>query len=546
MRLINTFSHELQAFPQDGIPRYAILSHTWGQNEVSFADIADGTAQKKAAYDKILGACRQARSDNHQWLWIDTCCINKESSAELSEAINSMYAWYEKAAVCYAYLSDVPINTFVMNSRWFTRGWTLQELLAPQHVRFYSREWLLIGTKHGLAHTIAKITGISEQILNGAESIHAASTARKMSWASERSTTKIEDIAYCLMGIFDVNMPLLYGEGDKAFMRLQEEILKSSDDQSIFAWKEPSYDNPNIMEHHRGLLANSPAWFMATGSVFPYRRWRQNAPFSISNRGISIEVPLTFLGDVGLYAAALDCPPSPNQDGFTGIYLTPLSDDDGFARVRIHELCSITSPGELRTIHVRQDVFRVLRQINMKPNVYPYHVLQVRRLPSIDTNYTLDHIMCPESSRIPAHWPELRETPAGVNSMAPGGLSSYKISKADNQLAAALVFKRFDGTKLFVLMGSATDYEVGFDVVEEHQMKLVRDSDGFEELEHLQRIFKPREDTTEVLTEMSVDDHRVEVRQYTRVQQGVKYYLIHIDIETMMEGRRSEETLVER
>ena len=505
----------------------------------------NGIAHKKVAYNKILGACTQARVDEHQWLWIDTCCIDKKSSAELSEAINSMYAWYEHAAVCYAYLSDVQINTFVMNSRWFTRGWTLQELLAPQHVRFYSREWLLIGTKQGLAHTIAKITGISEQILTGTESIHAASTAKKMSWASERSTTKIEDVAYCLMGIFDVNMPLLYGEGERAFTRLQEEILKSSDDMSIFAWKEPSYDNPNIMEHHRGLLAKSPAWFMATGSIFPYRKWKQNAPFSLSNKGISIQVPLTFLEYTGLYAAALDCPPSSKQDGFIGIYLTPLSEDDGFARVRIHELCSITSPGELRTIHVRQDVLRVLRQINMKPNVYPYHVLQLRKLQSIDTGYTLDHIMCPESSHIPAHWPELRKISAGVDSTPLGFIDNYRISKADNELTVALVFKRFDGTKLCVLMGSAANYGIGFDVVEGHRLKSLLDSDEPDELEHLRKIFKPREYSTEVLTEMSVNSHRVEVRLYTRVQQGVKYFLIHLEIVPVMEGRRSEETLVD-
>ncbi|MDI1493158.1 MAG: hypothetical protein OHK93_004945 [Ramalina farinacea] len=543
MRLLNTSSHELQEFSQDKIPRYAILSHTWGHNEVSFANIEDGTAHKKNAYNKILGACSQARVDEHQWLWIDTCCIDKKSSAELSEAINSMYAWYENAAVCYAYLSDVQINTFVMNSRWFTRGWTLQELLAPQHVRFYSREWLVIGTKHGLAQTIAKITDIDEQILTGSMSIHAASTARKMSWASERATTRIEDMAYCLMGIFDVNMPLLYGEGDKAFIRLQEEIMKTSDDQSLFAWKEPIYDNPNMMEHHRGLLAKSPAWFMTTGSVFPYRRWRRNTSFSISNKGISIEVPLTFLPTTGLYAAALDCPPSPNQDGFIGIYLTPLSDDDGFARVRIHELSSITSPGEPRTIHVRQDVLQVLRQNNMKPNVYPYHVLTVRKLPSIDTGYTLDNIICPESSRIPARWPGLGELPPSVNSMPSDVSNNYRISKADNQLAVALIFKRFDGTRLFVLMGSATDYGVGFDVVEENKLKTLGDSLG--ELEHLQRLFKPREYTTEVLTEMSIDAHRVEVRLYTRVHEGVKYFLIHLEIVPVIEGRRSEETLVD-
>ena len=156
-----------------------------------------------------------------------------------------MFRWYQKARVCYAYLADVLKDTNpnedslvpeeFSRSRWFTRGWTLQELVAPQNVVFYSRSWKNIGTKEQLCNTISTITGIDIDTLLG-EDLTVVSVANKMSWASGRRTTRIEDMAYCLLGIFDVNMPLLYGEGQKAFLRLQEEILRSSYDHSLFAW----------------------------------------------------------------------------------------------------------------------------------------------------------------------------------------------------------------------------------------------------------------------------------------------------------------------
>jgi hypothetical protein len=175
--------------------------------------------------------------------------IDKTSSAELTEAINSMYSWYREAAVCYAYLSDVltkdgidienrSIGSFA-KSRWFTRGWTLQELLAPTNVLFYDADWAEIGSKAELCEDVSIITGIPSQALAGATHLGAFPIAERMSWASTRSTTRVEDAAYCLLGIFDVNMPLLYREGYKAFSRLQDEIMRTSTDQSIFAWADP-------------------------------------------------------------------------------------------------------------------------------------------------------------------------------------------------------------------------------------------------------------------------------------------------------------------
>jgi hypothetical protein len=264
MRLLNVNTLDLEEFMGEfgyGIPPYAILSHAWGKQEVSFSEMTADLAAlaQREGYQKIVRFCAKAKSEGHCYAWIDTCCIDKSSSAELSEAINSMFRWYREATVCYAYLDDVrssenpadKLSSFP-HSRWFTRGWTLQELLAPHEVVFLSKDWREIGTKRSLRKTISSLTTIDEKTLVDCTWDHA-SVACKMSWASSRNTTRLEDKAYCLMGLFDVNMPIIYGEGHKAFYRLQLEIMKSSEDQSIFAWAGEDYRS-----NSHGLLAESP------------------------------------------------------------------------------------------------------------------------------------------------------------------------------------------------------------------------------------------------------------------------------------------------
>ncbi|KAH6697092.1 heterokaryon incompatibility protein-domain-containing protein [Plectosphaerella plurivora] len=231
----------LENIPADDIPNhpYAILSHTWGLDEVVFTDVANGTARAKPAFAKVAFTCRQAARDGLEYAWIDSCCIDKASSAELSEAINSMFPWYRAAVCCYALLEDYHHETLVPSAlsrcRWFTRGWTLQELLAPSTVTFHAASGTCIGTRESLCRHIADITRIDADILTGELPLGAASVAKRMSWAANRQTTRLEDTAYCLLGIFDVNMPMLYGEGARAFVRLQEEIMKTTDDESLFA-----------------------------------------------------------------------------------------------------------------------------------------------------------------------------------------------------------------------------------------------------------------------------------------------------------------------
>ncbi|KAM0419079.1 hypothetical protein ACHAPT_012018 [Fusarium lateritium] len=240
MRLLHVDSGEIEEFISDDIPPYAILSHTWGKQEITLADwetMEEAKVRKMRGYAKIQYCRDQAKKDGLKWVWVDTCCIDKTSSAELSEAINSMFRWYKNAAVCYAYLSDVDDLTQSMpKSRWFTRGWTLQELLAPDLLVFYSAEWQHLGTKSQLSRLLVSITLIEEEYLLGKDP-QLASVAKRMSWASRRNTLRVEDMAYCLLGIFDINVPLIYGEGKKAFQRLQGEILRSAPyDHTLFAW----------------------------------------------------------------------------------------------------------------------------------------------------------------------------------------------------------------------------------------------------------------------------------------------------------------------
>lgn len=224
--------------------------------------------ERKAGFAKIEFACGQAAKEGYTHVWVDTCCIDRKSSGEVTEAINSMFSWYQKAAVCYAYLDDVNLDDYTEgyrtwnddfnNSRWFTRGWTLQELLAPRKVVFYAKGWRLLGTKSSLVKTIQKITKIDELTLLEPRLIHSASIAQRMSWASKRATTRPEDVAYSLFGIFGINLPIIYGEGENAFLRLQEEIIRRCDDHSIFAWGTLGHPDASQTHHHHNLnLANS-------------------------------------------------------------------------------------------------------------------------------------------------------------------------------------------------------------------------------------------------------------------------------------------------
>ena len=353
MRLLNIHTLEIEEFWDENVKKYAILSHRWEDEEVSFQDMQNlAVASSKKGYAKIQKSCEQAAKDGHSYLWVDTFCINKESSAELTEALNSMFRWYQASAICYAFLSDVLVDTVtsdnekqIKSSIWLTRGWTLQELLAPKHVVFYDRNWEILGTKQTMSRVLSLQTGINTDVLGGAP-IGTRSIAQRMSWASRRVTTRVEDMAYCLMGIFDVNMPLLYGEGEKAFIRLQEEIIKHSDDHTIFAWR-------INRDHQHGLLADSPAAFQDCHNIRTLTSRKGRHPYSVTNRGLSLSlVVIPWTTDT--YFACLDCADERLSGGLLqgqpfdkfriGIFLRRLSEDDQYARVTHEGKTCIQSP----------------------------------------------------------------------------------------------------------------------------------------------------------------------------------------------------------
>jgi hypothetical protein len=228
-------------FHDDEVPPYAILSHTWVEDqEITFKDLTNNSGEDKPAYEKIRFCRERTRHDSLWYFWVDTCCINKANFTELSQAINSMFRWYRNATRCYVYLSDVSTikqkagdqsfefswEAAFRGSRWFTRGWTLQELLAPRSVEFFSREGKWLGDKRTLERQIFEITRISNKALRGAP-LSQFGVDERMSWAKHRHTRRKEDKAYSLLGIFDICMPLIYGEGeDNAFTRLREVINK--------------------------------------------------------------------------------------------------------------------------------------------------------------------------------------------------------------------------------------------------------------------------------------------------------------------------------
>jgi hypothetical protein len=384
MRLLttNTPIPQLHVFPDTRkIPPYAILSHTWEHDEITLQELLqasfpsttnnniDTTAAAdsstttttttpnhrlsqsiglhggpitpatpsspispvenaavplfaRAGFLKIQRTCAVARvRDELAYAWVDTCCIDKTSSAELAEAINSMFAWYRGAAANRSSRHNTPppprrrnrrgasgeedetteeapmesdrdrLARDLPRCRWFTRGWTLQELIAPREVVFFDREWNERGTKRELCELVSAASGVPWPLLVGKTSVEDYAVARRMSWAARRQTTRVEDRAYCLLGIFNVHLSLIYGEGEKAFARLQAAIVQSTPDLSIFAWADERPDAPL----YSGVLADSPERFAMCGEVEFEVGDSAFANFSVTTRGIQSDASLLWV-----------------------------------------------------------------------------------------------------------------------------------------------------------------------------------------------------------------------------------------------------------
>ncbi|KAI0744082.1 heterokaryon incompatibility protein-domain-containing protein [Daedaleopsis nitida] len=356
MRLIDTLTGEFHWIADPSSVHYAILSHVWSlDGEQTYQDLlacqnafdsqipsqlrSQATARKRdkirrmvgrespaptsssgdpgmsiltdpRVSDKVRRACAVAHSEGYRYIWIDSCCIDKTSSAELSEAINSMFEWYRKAGVCYAHLADVdwddnPVasDSAFRRSKWHTRGWTLQELIAPDSLVFLSQDWEPLGTKHSLAAVVEEATGVDQHVLNEPNAVYAVSVARRMWWASRRKTTRVEDEAYALMGIFAVHIPAIYGEGRSAFTRLQREIAQRVPDQSIFAWGESLSGEHTERKAVQPLLAPAPQEFAPASAVdaIPHLRLLEHLglppdtpppQFTFTSYGIQARLPV--------------------------------------------------------------------------------------------------------------------------------------------------------------------------------------------------------------------------------------------------------------
>ncbi|CAO2649225.1 Nn.00g066100.m01.CDS01 [Neocucurbitaria sp. VM-36] len=374
------------------VPPYMILSHRWREEEVLFADMTGPdltVAQKKKGYAKLERSCRMALQQKLEYAWIDTCCIDKSSSAELSEAINSMYSYYADAEVCFAFLDDVGELSHLEKSVWFKRGWTLQELIAPQDLYFYSTTWRTLGSKNSLCSNVATASGISVSVLKDRDELRDICGSEKMSWASRRSTTRPEDEAYSLMGLFGVNMPPLYGEGrQRAFRRLQLEIMQVTPDQTLFTW----HSNTTTGD----MLAPTVAHFVDGDRCeraeydsridYPFADGEFSKPdHNMTNFGLHIQLPMWKLPDHygELYLVLFSCKLK-DTSWYLGAYLQSVQSGH-FRKFHRHALngsitCLIPAhasialrPSPLVPIWVseKQDLFSFRLDPNTAPTDFP-------------------------------------------------------------------------------------------------------------------------------------------------------------------------------
>lgn len=445
----------LSSFVGGAVPPYATFSHRWLTDEVQYRDIERHTAISRTGYAKVKGAILQARQDGHDFLWIDMCCIDDSSSAELSEVINSMWDWYKNATTCYAYLSDVnsipeeqAFESEFASSLWFTRGWTLQELLAPRNVSFFNRSWKLLGTKRTLQNLVSTTTGIENEYLINARPLSQASVAKRMSWAAHRKTLRPEDIAYCLMGIFSVNMPLVYGEGNKAFLRLQEEILQSSDDESLFAWLNPEA-NP---DDKHGLLADHPKHFQHSRDVYPIQGFAGREPSKITNRGLSIQQSHVNNNQMSLFCQYQ------GRAGYLTINITRLERGlDQYARVQTGSCSSCPRIEKLETLYFPQ----VIPDSN---RFMPSTDRSLKFLLRVSTR-TRQSGFYREKGRVDGLHPvksgEIRSNGTGWD------ITTHSIPKQGTHAEVLIHFERpSDGRHLIVMLGSYNTTEPGYAVSE--------------------------------------------------------------------------------
>ena len=511
MRLLNAFTLELENFRQDAppvrkIPRYAILSHTWEGDEVTFDDFQQDTATSKPTWKKVWSACQRTRKDGLEYIWIDSCCIDKSNFVEFDEALNSMYAYYEEAAVCYTYLADVPAvcdpnqpGSAFERSRWFTRGWTLQELIAPAEVLFFSQDWTELGCKNMLCGILSEITRIDEDILMHRRRVQSASVAKRMSWAAHRKTTRPEDIAYCLVGIFSIRMSSIYGEGGEgAFLRLQEHIMKQSYDHSIFAWVD--LEAPKDSLH--GMLTTSPSKFADCHNIFPHQEWTKHE-YSMTNLGLQIELPMIAKGR-GEFIAMLGCVRLQHSSiSYMGIILKRISQDrKQYARIKLNRLEEVSEKGAMQAILVPQS--------NSLPGLEGFSMnraFELRQMPG--SPYQVTSVLAQAGTDLTLSKAELPRT--------------FEIDKgSDNHLQCCITIEQKRGPSLLLMLGTMEESAVGFDAIDAHDPSIF-DIDDFETIRDL---YSP----VEFGNWLKIQNHFVRMEAEIQVCRSHKYYVVDVKI----------------
>ncbi|KAM0264334.1 hypothetical protein ACHAQJ_000824 [Trichoderma viride] len=492
MNLLNVKNLRLEKY-KEGTP-YAILSHRWvdGQ-EFLYEHVTSGMTESERndhpGYGKVIGACKQARLDGYSYIWIDTCCIDKNSSAELNEAINSMFNELDGD------LEDGSESAFEQDQ--------------------IESDWVCLGRKSCMCERLSSITGIDSGILSHSRDMKSISVAKRMSWASKRVTTRVEDRAYCLLGLFDISMPMLYGEGEKAFIRLQEEIMKESNDESLFLWMDDSADS-NTMA---GLLATSPDMFKGSSHFFPYYDWEPRAPFFKTNQGLQITLPLRRVED-DIYVASLNCCQPMKTDGFAGLFLKKMTDFNDSNRSGYHDQYARIKTGKILSIDAAADRGNVtkfyVRQSPALPSslhVYPEHIVQLRHGPAANQGYRLHGTMGRRPSLLLNMGSSWGWVPKGVE-------VAFKVPKDANCLAAVISIARRDRTKFTILLGSSSDPgEVVSHVLDECDEKLP--------FSKWASRFRPQ--LPGLINELQHE--RVWTEIFSRVIQARKYFVVDIFVE---------------
>ncbi|KAK5729161.1 hypothetical protein LTR15_002303 [Elasticomyces elasticus] len=343
MRLLNTTTFKLEYYEDDNlVPEYAIFSHKWypSGEELIILDFQTAeNAPHKKGFAKLQALCTIAAAKGHRFV--------------------CMFRWYQNAVECIAFLGDVGGHDGRSLEHsiwiWFKRGWTLQELIAPQNITFYDYRWNCLGTKKDLLKPLSKITRIPRDVLSHDRHFSGCSIAQRMSWASDRETREVEDEAYSLMGLSDISLKLIYGEGEKAFIKLQREIIASSADQSIFSWKLDS------RKHRAGssLLAPSPHAFAECGNIVPTSVQK---PYSLTNIGLSIQWN-TWPHSMETYLAFLDCTEIGCPGSGIAILIAKLPTENQYVRVTDRENLSVFHS---EAPSANEQRFRKIRQIFMR------------------------------------------------------------------------------------------------------------------------------------------------------------------------------------